>query len=193
MADKRQVDFHYLAFDIEMHPIFKHNMKWYRISPYYVYHANDTCYLIGAELEPDEGIDKVKHFRLDRICNLLPTDRECVDIQRYYKDPSAGLSEYIHQCIDHYGGEEVELELEVPYSENAMYIIRDMCGTDYTCHKTGPNLAKISFRVRTGPPLIGWIMQNAHFFKVIGPPSVVEEIRAEYRFGYEAYAANTGM
>ncbi len=185
--EQKQVDFLYLAYDLEMQPFFKHQMKYYHISPYMVYFSFDTCYLIGAENEPDEGIDKLKHFRLDRICNLSRTNRNNIRLDHYCNNPIVDLTDYVYRSINHYSGKEVRLKLEVPYSERAMYIIRDMCGTDYVCQKYNDNMAIISFRIRTGPTLIGWLMQNARLFKAVGPEEVVEAVKEEYRYGSRLY------
>lgn len=182
-----QVEFNYVAHDIEMGLVLKHNMKRYRISPYMLYFSDNTCYLIGAEYEPDEGIDKPKHFRLDRIYSLEATDRPNIDIHKHFPDPSAGLTEYVRKSIDHYGDKEVLLQLDVHYSEKAMYIIRDKCGDDFWCRKLSDDHAIISFHVRTGPTLTGWLMQNAGFFKAIGPENVLNDVRAAYELVRRAY------
>jgi len=188
--ENKQVDFQYVAYTIEMEPYFKHHMKMYRISPYMVYFSGDTCYLIGSEYDPDEGIDIIKHFRVDRIFNLSKTDQGCRDIRHYYPiNPTDGLSEYVSRSIDHYGNEEVILELDVCYSTEAMYIIRDKCGEEFRCHRLSDDRAIISFRVRTGPTLIGWIMQNARLFKVVGPQKVVDEVRRTFEYGYMHYSS----
>lgn len=190
--NRRRVTFLYQAYDLDMSPKLKHNMKHYHISPYYLYFSDNTCYFIGAEREPDEGINQIKHFRLDRVCCLTEDEGDYVDIKEYYDVPASGIGDYVHRCIDHYGGDEVMLKLDVTYSEKAMYIIRDMCGDEYRYERISENRAYISFRIRTGPPLIGWIMQNARLFTAIEPDCVLKKVREEYQYGYEKYCKMSG-
>lgn len=190
---RKRVTFLYQAYEIDMSPKFKHHMKYYRISPYNVCFSHNTCYLIGSEREPDEGIDQMKHFRLDRICNLSEDEGKYIGFEEYYGRPATDISDYVYRCIDHYGGDEVILRLDVAYSEKAMYIIRDMCGDEYDIQRLEEKHAIISFRIRTGPPLIGWLMQNARLFTVVGPDSVVDAVREEYRYGYEKFCRASEM
>jgi len=90
-------------------------------------------------------------------------------------NPEMIIQEYIEKSVDHFQGELIRVEVEYEPSQAANAILYDFAGENIRVRKLENGRCRAVFQKMDSVTLVGWFMQHAGMYKVIGP----EKLRAE--------------
>ncbi len=183
MKKGKRVGFQYLAYDACGNQTTKMEGFEYIVSPYYLINNFGRYYLLCNYREKYRALQT---FRIDYMVNIRIKDdwpiKKMKDLIGGSKDFS--ISKYINNHIYMFGGDLVEVELELD-GDWVITIIKDWFGENAKIkNKKGKLRADIKCNEEA---LYYWIMQYSDCVKVNSPASFVEKIKDGLKKGLERY------
>lgn len=140
--------------------------KLYKISPWALTWDDENYYLIAYD-----NIDgKIKHYRVDKMDNIMVTDenRDGHDIFKKFN-----LATYSKRVFGMFGGEEVEIKLM--FSNDLIGVVVDRLGKDVFITKADENSFFVSTKVSLSPQFYGWLFGFGDSVKIVSPQWVADE------------------
>lgn len=166
-----EISFQYMRWNFKRELEFMRKGEAFVVSPFSVTLVDENYYLIAFSSETNT----IRHYRIDKMKSIKSTDnkREGMDL---YK--SFDVVDYTRKTFGMFGGREENVTLEV--SNSLAGVIIDRFG-DYANIRPNFNnpdtfMARIS--VQISPQFFGWLFGLGEGIKIISPPSVVEEYKA---------------
>ena len=175
--ENKIVTFRYFDYTGEKKRYFRHDGMRYRVSPEAMVLSDDNYYLVAF----DEEAEKAKHFRVDKMCDIILTDEKrnsLVTNERF------NPAEYSKKHFGMYGGNEELVTLEC--AEHLAGVIIDRFGKDSTFFKT-PFGFKVSLRVIPSPNFYGWVLGFGKQMRITSPEWVRDELVERLREITESY------
>ena len=183
MKKGKRVGFQYLAYDAERNQTVRRDGFEFIVSPYYLINNFGRYYLLCNYREKYRALQT---FRVDYMINIQIKDdwpiKKMENLKNGPKDFS--ISKYINEHIYMFGGETIEVELELD-GDWVILIVRDWFGENaQISHKSGKPYVKIKCNETA---LYYWVMQYSDCVKVISPVSFVDKIKEGLKKGLERY------
>lgn len=183
MKKGKRVGFQYLAYDAEGNQTVRRDGFEFIVSPYYLINNFGRYYLLCNYREKYRALQT---FRVDYMINIQIKDdwpiKKMENLKNGPKDFS--ISKYINEHIYMFGGETIEVELELD-GDWVILIVRDWFGENaQISHKSGKPYVKIKCNETA---LYYWVMQYSDCVKVISPVSFVDKIKKGLKKGLERY------
>lgn len=172
------IEFKYFAWDVNKKKVIKHNGKVYKVSPIKLCWDDENYYLIGY----DKEADTIKHFRVDKMLDILVTDTKR-ELEQLQKDIS--LAEYSKKVFGMFQGQEQYVKMEIR-NELAGVII-DRFGLDAPLIKKNETHFTVNVPVAVSQQFIGWFIGLGSGNKIIGPDNVVDMVKTEIKRLNEDY------
>lgn len=175
--ENKIVTFLYFDYTGEKKRYFRHDGMRYRVSPEAMVLSDNNYYLVAF----DEEAEKAKHFRVDKMCDIILTDEKrnsLVTNERF------NPAEYSKKHFGMYGGNEELVTLEC--AEHLAGVIIDRFGKDSTFFKT-PFGFKVSLRVIPSPNFYGWVLGFGKQMRITSPEWVRDELVQRLREITESY------
>jgi len=154
------------------------------LNPYQMVASEGRYYLICN----NDHHENVANYRIDRIMNV-----EMLDTPVKPKSQVTGLEEglnlqeYVYQNLNMFSGKAEKVEFVIPKS--AVSIVIDFFGRHVSFAEK--NDGTVSCRILVSREAMKrWAVQFAGTAKVVSPPELVEEIRAEIRKAAEQYGTD---
>lgn len=168
IGENRRIKFKYFQWNLkkEMEP--RRNGEYYIADPWHLVRDDESYYLIAFE----PGGSAARHYRVDKMKFIELTDQP--------RDPHQGLSptelaRYSTRLFGMFGGESVRVTLQV--KNDMIPVILDRFGTSVQFTETGPETQRVTVNVIVSDHFLGWIISLGENVKVIGPGSVVEQMK----------------
>ena len=133
---------------------------------------NENYYLVAY----DAGDDKIKHYRVDKMLKISITGDKREGKERFGE---FDLARYSRSLFGMYGGEEVRVTLDV--RNDMIGVLIDRFGKDLMITKSDDNSCRTVVEVAVSRQFLGWIMALGDGVRIVGPESVVEQMREEVR------------
>ena len=183
MKKGKRVGFQYLAYDAERNQTVRRDGFEFIVSPYYLINNFGRYYLLCNYREKYRALQT---FRVDYMINIQIKDdwpiKKMENLKNGPKDFS--ISKYINEHIYMFGGETIEVELELD-GDWVILIVRDWFGENaQISHKSGKPYVKIKCNETA---LYYWVMLYSDCVKVISPVSFVDKIKEGLKKGLERY------
>lgn len=175
VTSSKVITYQYGKYNIDKEFIFNRDGELYPVEPYGLIFENGFYYLIGKYIPNNE----FRHYRLDRIKNIEITD------ERFRKDRTFNLQEYVSQTFNMFAGEEMRIRIQF-HNELAPAII-DRFGKDVSIRKVDEETFEISTRAKISDGLIAWILGWGKQAKVVSPEQLVSRIKEEVEKMNEMY------
>src|SRR5659263_6324 len=170
--DNRKISFKYNEYTIGKTKKLRRNGEPYTISPYAMTWSNENYYLIGYY----DRHNKISHFRVDRISDVLIIDEPRVDEANTFD-----VDEYIKSVFDMYGAEITTVQLQ--FANSLINVAIDRFGEAVIINKKDMDSFTISVEVAVSPTFFGWVFQFCGKVKILSPESI--------KFEYEDMMKNT--
>lgn len=170
IAQNLQISFQYFRWNEKKKPELRKNGSRYVISPWGLSWDDENYYLVGY----DSDADMIKHYRVDK---MLHVKIEQARREGRYKFKEVDMAAYAKKMFGMFDGEEQTVEL-LCINQLAGVMI-DRFGTDVRMQKVDEEHFKVVVKVAASRHFIHWIMALGDGAKIIGPQSLVEEIRQE--------------
>ena len=180
----RKIEFQYTEINDDMKKVLRREGKKYLLNLYAIYWSDNNYYLIGVH----DNHDNLVNYRLDRIVNLTMSDERAVDAkEKVGVNPEMIIQEYIEKSVDHFQGELIRVEVEYEPGQAANAILYDFAGENIRVRKLENGRCRAVFQKMDSVTLVGWFMQHAGMYKIIGPEKLRDEVCRELNLAKKVY------
>ncbi|MCD7817783.1 MAG: WYL domain-containing protein, partial [Lachnospiraceae bacterium] len=178
IAENRQIRFQYYQWNVEKEMELRHGGAYYQASPWALSWDDENYYLVAY----DSAEEKIKHFRVDKMLHIK-TVNELRQGKSRFKE--FDMAVYAKKMFGMYGGRE-----EVVKIRCANYLVGaiiDRFGKDIPIRKEGEEHFVVNVRVEVSNQFIHWVMALGKGAQIVGPESVVGEVKTEIARLQEQY------
>ena len=168
IAMNRQVSFRYFEYTVDKKKEYRHDGQKYVASPYALSWDNENYYMIAFY----QKYGNLSHFRVDKMesIDIMEDPRHALPDNQAFN-----LAEYSQKLFSMFGGEEENICLQ--FDNSLIGVVLDRFGLGVTIHKEDENSFIINFDAFISPTLLGWIFEFGNKAKVVGPKSLIDQIR----------------
>lgn len=150
----------------------------YRVSPLAVTWSDENYYLIAYDMEK-----KIKkNFRVDKMENITVTDEDREGTELFDKD---SFGSYSSSHFGMFNGQEVHVKLLC--ANDLAGVIIDRFGKNVPIQKQDKEHFSCTVKIYDSQQFIGWVVGLGQGVKIIGPDSMVENMKEAIRKLQEAY------
>ena len=170
IASNVQISFQYFNWDVNKKQVLRKDGALYQVSPWALSWDDEHYYLIAF----DSAEDKIKHFRVDKMLRieLLADRREGkLSFQRF------DMGAYAKKMFGMFSGEEETVKI-LCRNELAGVMI-DRFGKDVMLVKVDAEHFCVNVKVAVSRQFLAWVIALGDGAKIIGPESVVLEVKKE--------------
>ncbi len=168
ISSDRKISFQYFEYSVQKERVFRHNGKWYIVSPFALIWDDENYYMIAHE----EEAHAVKHFRVDKMYSITVTDEP-----RGGLDILAGLdmSTYSKRHFGMFTGTAEPVKLE--FENGLAGAVIDRFGRDIPFVPTDDSHFSITVEVAVSPQFFGWVCGFGGRVRILAPGSVVRKMK----------------
>ncbi len=178
IADNKQIRFQYFQWNVEKEMELRHGGAYYHVSPWALSWDDEYYYLIAYDGEND----MIKHFRVDKMLRIESTGDRREGRNRFRE---FDMALYARKMFGMYSGREEIVNL---LCENQLIgAIIDRFGKEIAIIKEDDDHFRVNVKVEVSNQFIHWVMALGSGAKIIGPETVVEEVKSEVRRLSEQY------
>lgn len=170
IASNVQISFQYFNWDVNKKQVLRKDGALYKVSPWALSWDDENYYLIAF----DSVEDKIKHFRVDKMLRIkLLSDRRegKLSFQRF------DMGAYAKKMFGMFSGEEETVKI-LCRNELAGVMI-DRFGKDVMLVKVDAEHFYVNVKVAVSRQFLAWVIALGDGAKIIGPESVVLEVKKE--------------
>ena len=170
IASNVQIRFQYFNWDENKKQVLRKDGAFYQVSPWALSWDDENYYLIAF----DSAEDKIKHFRVDKMLRIeLLSDRRegKLSFQRF------DMGAYAKKMFGMFSGEEETVKI-LCRNELAGVMI-DRFGKDVMLVKVDAEHFYVNVKVAVSRQFLAWVIALGDGAKIIGPESVVLEVKKE--------------
>ncbi len=167
-----QIRFQYFQWNLKKEMELRHSGAWYQISPWVLIWDSEYYYLVAY----DATSKQIKHYRVDKMKRLSVVEepRQGLECFRQFDTPR-----YSKELFGMNGGEETIVTLEA--ANEKVGILIDRFGKDISIRPVDAEHFQAHVNVAVSRLFLGWIMGLGGDVRIVAPPSVVEQMRAEVK------------
>lgn len=170
IAANEQIRFQYFQWNVNKKMELRHGGAFYQVSPWALSWDDENYYLIAY----DSTADKIKHFRVDKMLRIQRT-KDHREGREQFKE--FDMAVYARKVFGMYGGWEETVKL---CCENSLVgAIIDRFGKEVSIMKEDEQHFIVNVKVALSNQFIHWVMALGAGAKIIGPDSVVTEVKEE--------------
>ena len=170
IGSNSQITFQYFQWDVNKKMVLKREGALYEVSPWAHSWDDENYYLVAY----DSAENKIKHFRVDKMLHIEISDKKR-EGKEHFKQFDMAL--YAKKVFGMFGGEEQVVKLEC--SNYLAGAIIDRFGKDVIMSKVDDNHFTVNVKVAVSRHFLAWIIALGEGAKIVGPETVVEQMRAE--------------
>ena len=178
ITNNRRIIFEYMQWNLQKKMERKRD-KLYEVSPWALTWDDENYYLIGFDAEDD----KIKHYRVDKMRNIVLSDNRRQGREHFKK---FDLAAYAKMNFGMFGGEEVRVKLQ--FRNDIVGVMLDRFGKDIPIRPADKEgWSETHVDVALSDQFLGWIFSLGTRVKITGPDDVVERFREEIQAMNELY------
>ena len=162
---KQQITFQYFEYTPKKEKILKHDGYKYRFSPYAMIWNRDCYYAVGWS----EKHGKIAQFRVDRMTAVEPLEQVAV------QTPDFDPAEYVRKVFGMYPDDLCTVKLLC--DNEVMRSVIDRFGENVRTETVDEQHFRATVEVAPSPPFFSWIFTFGGKIRIIGPLTVLEEMR----------------
>lgn len=166
------INYKYWNWNAEKKKELKYNGRIYVVSPISLIWDNEYYYLVGYNHTDKE----VRHYRVDKMKGIVITEQMRHEEARNFNED---MGAYANRLFGMYDGEIKRVELIA--HNNKIGVLIDRLGKNIPIVKVDDEHFKTAVNVAVSSQFFGWIMGLQGTVKIIGPESVLEDMRTEVR------------
>lgn len=150
--------------------VYRREGAYYSVSPWGLTWDDENYYLIGY----DDVYESIRYYRVDKMKKIILTEDKREGRESF---GSLDMAAYSKKRFGMFDGEETEVKL---LCENDIAgVIIDRFGKSTPFLKQDENHFISIISVAVSVQFLGWIMALGDGVKIVGPESVVEQMKAE--------------
>lgn len=170
ISEDVKIRFRYFMWNENKKQVYRRNGAYYSVSPWGLTWDDENYYLIGY----DDEYDSIRYYRVDKMKKLSVTDEK-----REGRDSfkSLDMAAYSKKRFGMWDGEETEVEL---LCDNDMAgVVIDRFGKETPFLKQDEEHFIAVVTVAVSIQFLGWIISLGDGVKIVGPDSVVEQMKEQ--------------
>ena len=170
ISEDVKVRFRYFMWNENKKQVYRRDGAYYSVSPWGLTWDDENYYLIGY----DDEYDSIRYYRVDKMKKLSVTDEK-----REGRDSfkSLDMAAYSKKRFGMWDGEETEVELLC--DNNMAGVIIDRFGKETPFLKQDDEHFIAVVTVAVSIQFLGWIISLGDGVKIVGPDSVVEQMKEQ--------------
>ena len=167
IAQDCKIRFRYFEYSVGKERVFKHNGRFYAISPLALTWDDENYYMVGY----DAAAEKLKHYRVDKMEDISLLNERRQGVESFCGlDPAA----YAKGLFGMFSGEEERVTLRV---ENPLAgAVIDRFGKEAILVPNGSEHFTVKVSVVASPQFFGWLCGFGSRVKIMEPPAVLEKM-----------------
>ncbi|MEF9942529.1 MAG: WYL domain-containing protein [Lachnospiraceae bacterium] len=170
ISHNRKISFQYFQWNTKKQMEPRHNGEYYHISPWGLSWDDENYYLIGYDTEHQ----MIKHYRVDKMVKIKMSE-ETRDGKKEFKE--FDVAAYAKKSFAMYGGKEETVKLLM---DNCFVgVVIDRFGKDVHMIPMNENQFTTTVDVAVSRPFISWVFSLGPGATIIGPESVVKQVKEE--------------
>lgn len=170
ISEDKKIRFQYYQWNIRKEMELRRDGAYYHISPWGLSWADENYYLVGYDSEAA----CIKHYRVDKMLHIQVSGEKREGREHFKK---LNMADYAKKSFGMFGGEEQKVTLLV--KNELAGIIIDRFGKDVMMIPADTSHFTVHVDVHVSRQFLGWVISLGEGVRILGPDSVVEQIRAE--------------
>ena len=172
IAENSRIRFRYFQWNVDKEMELRHNGAVYEVSPWALSWDDENYYLIAYD--GIRGI--IKHFRVDKMLNIESSGEQREGKQMF---KSFNMAAYARKTFGMYGGGEEWVRIKCDNSLAGVMI--DRFGKDISMTRLNEKQFVATVDVAVSRQFMAWVIGLGDGAEIIGPESVVDEMREEIK------------
>ena len=172
IAENSRIRFRYFQWNVDKEMELRHNGAVYEVSPWALSWDDENYYLIAYD--GIRGI--IKHFRVDKMLNIESSGEQREGKQMF---KSFNMAAYARKTFGMYGG--VEEWIRIKCDNSLAGVMIDRFGKDISMTRLNEKQFVATVDVAVSRQFMAWVIGLGDGAEIIGPESVVDEMREEIK------------
>lgn len=172
IAENSRIRFRYFQWNVDKEMELRHNGAVYEVSPWALSWDDENYYLIAYD--SIQGI--IKHFRVDKMLNIESSGEQREGKQMF---KSFNMAAYARKTFGMYGG--VEEWVRIKCDNSLAGVMIDRFGKDVSMTRLNEKQFVATVDVAVSRQFMAWVIGLGDGAEIIGPESVVDEMRKEIK------------
>lgn len=172
IAENSRIRFRYFQWNVDKEMELRHNGAVYEVSPWALSWDDENYYLIAYD--GIRGI--IKHFRVDKMLNIESSGEQREGKQMF---KSFNMAAYARKTFGMYGG--VEEWVRIKCDNSLAGVMIDRFGKDVSMTRLNEKQFVATVDVAVSRQFMAWVIGLGDGAEIIGPESVVDEMRKEIK------------
>lgn len=172
IAENSRIRFRYFQWNVDKEMELRHNGAVYEVSPWALSWDDENYYLIAYD--SIQGI--IKHFRVDKMLNIESSGEQREGKQMF---KSFNMAAYARKTFGMYGG--VEEWVRIKCDNSLAGVMIDRFGKDVSMTRLNEKQFVATVDVAVSRQFMAWVIGLGDGAEIIGPESVVDEMREEIK------------
>lgn len=172
IAENSRIRFRYFQWNVDKEMELRHNGVVYEVSPWALSWDDENYYLIAYD--SIQGI--IKHFRVDKMLNIESSGEQREGKQMF---KSFNMAAYARKTFGMYGG--VEEWVRIKCDNSLAGVMIDRFGKDVSMTRLNEKQFVATVDVAVSRQFMAWVIGLGDGAEIIGPESVVDEMRKEIK------------
>ena len=172
IAENSRIRFRYFQWNVDKEMELRHNGAVYEVSPWALSWDDENYYLIAYD--SIQGI--IKHFRVDKMLNIESSGEQREGKQMF---KSFNMAAYARKTFGMYGG--VEEWVRIKCDNSLAGVMIDRFGKDISMTRLNEKQFVAAVDVAVSRQFMAWVIGLGDGAEIIGPESVVDEMREEIK------------
>lgn len=172
IAENSRIRFRYFQWNVDKEMELRHNGAVYEVSPWALSWDDENYYLIAYD--GIRGI--IKHFRVDKMLNIESSGEQREGKQMF---KSFNMAAYARKTFGMYGG--VEEWVRIKCDNSLAGVMIDRFGKDISMTRLNEKQFVATVDVAVSRQFMAWVIGLGDGAEIIGPESVVDEMRKEIK------------
>ena len=165
-----KIKFHYFQWNVKKEMELRKGGEYYCVSPWGLSWDDENYYLVAYDSEAE----KIKHYRVDKMLHIDLTG-EMRDGKELFE--RFDMAEYSKKMFGMFDGKEENVKIEC---HNCLAgVIIDRFGTDVKMLKKDDEHFTATVKVAVSKQFLAWVMALGENAKIVGPESVVNQVKDE--------------
>ena len=172
ISKNKKIRFLYFEYNVQKERQYRRNGAYYVVSPFALTWDDENYYMVAY----DSDAAMIKHYRVDKMekISILEEDRDGLEVYQ-----ALDMAIYARKTFGMFTGKEEHVVLR--FENHLVGAVLDRLGRDVFIVPDGPDHFTVRTDVIVSPQFFAWVFGFGDSAQVIGPQTVVDQMREQLR------------
>ena len=172
ISKNKKIRFLYFEYNVQKERQYRRNGAYYVVSPFALTWDDENYYMVAY----DSDAAMIKHYRVDKMekISILEEDRDGLEAYQ-----ALDMAVYARKTFGMFTGQEEQVVLR--FENHLVGAVLDRLGRDAFIVPDGPDHFTVRTDVIVSPQFFAWVFGFGDSAQVIGPQTVVDQMREQLR------------